>query len=339
MTVFNRAWDLVKMPFVPDSVKETEEGTYEGDFYDPIDEKTRKIKIKPPGEVGEKGRFAGLMGGIEPSGTIATMPLDEGEMREPEEFFGRKQQIPFSLLADNRTLERLFVPEHLRRRGIGTGIVDALSEWKRKFRPNSSWAGIRPDKEANTEDMLRLWHSRGHLPSHAHPVPQHGMEESDLGEPWGEGPWSPYYATRWQREDTMSNPQWEEEGSLGDMPFEEGFREAQRAQAAEIMADQEKNTIYRTCENEAEKVLQAMGLEDWDDLDWDTAIEMGVTDQMHSDGSYGCDCWSGHPWWNVDDYLGDDWEEAEMRHEQNKSKFPASWEFRANQIKLYGGNE
>ena len=137
----------------------------------------------------------------------------------------------------------------------------------------------------------------------------------------------------------MSDPQWEEEGSLGDMPFEEGFREAQRAQAAEIMADQEKNTIYRTCENEAEKVLQAMGLEDWDDLDWDTAIEMGVTDQMHSDGSYGCDCWSGHPWWNVDDYLGDDWEEAEMRHEQNKSKFPASWEFRANQMKLYGGNE
>ena len=72
MSLFDRAWDLVKMPFVPGSIRPVEgkfkEGDddhapaqiYEGDFYDPVDDITRLIEIDPMREwVGEEENYFG----------------------------------------------------------------------------------------------------------------------------------------------------------------------------------------------------------------------------------------------------------------------------------------
>ena len=341
---FNVAWSVAKMPFIPGSVKEKDDGDFVGDFYDPVDRKTRPINIQSPKAPtnggGRMATLAGLMGGGVPTGTVANMPLDEDERREPEQFFGRNQQEPFALLTDNRTLDRLFVPSHLRRRGIGTALVDALDEWKEKNAPNShGWPGIRPDADTMTEDALRLFHSRGHLPRMVFPR----SLDPETGEP-------EYWGTRWGGR-FGRRPLWSEKGDRGDESFEEGFRMAQEAAYAEYMAGKEKNEIYERCsklqeananrhstkpkgywdndenfdQDEYEQDQNAM----WSNLQAEYESGNELDAHWGGDAENTCRCWLGHPDWEPEqvDYE-DQHEAAEQMHEELKHKFPYSWKIK-----------
>ena len=315
MTAFDQAWDLVKMPFVPGSVREAEDGHYVGDFYDPIDEKKRLINIQmnePSQRPSDNMEvFAQMMRGRDPSNDVTALILDGSELRPPETFFGRPQQIPFALLADKRNLERLFVPSHMRRRGIGTGLVDALDEWKEKYGGSvqgGMWPGIRPDRETNTEDMLRLWHSKGHLPLEAYPVPTRDNKQSE------------YWRTRWSK---RGGPQWGIRGNMGDMPFDEGFQTAQRHAFALIMDKQWKDDTWEKCEDKRDAIREEYGMEPWE------AVSAGLIDPLddHDPDNYnGCRCWMGHPSAEYD-LTFDEQEDSHIfqAHEEAKKNHPYAW--------------
>lgn len=172
---FNRAWDLVKMPFVEGSVRPVKgrfmegdedhapEQMYEADFYDPVDDITRRIEIEPARKwigprdtYGERNRMHRDMDRV----TAALIDLRDEEGREPEQAFGVPQVNPFSAAVDG-VLSRTFVPSDLRGRGLGTGLMDALAEYYKKVKGRER--GLPLDRSVSAE-MLSLLASRNLFP-------------------------------------------------------------------------------------------------------------------------------------------------------------------------------
>lgn len=300
MTAFEQAFALLKMPFVPGSVREgklvpedeewKERQMYEADFYDPVDDKTRTIDIRPDRQpIQEAPARRSFFGGGPPArgkSAVAVMDLEEDELREPEKLFGMDQQVPFAYLHNKRTLDRLFVPEHLRRRGIGTGLVDALDEWKENFVPNKyrgdESIGVDSDN-MQTEDMFRLWHSRGHIPHLVEPY----NPEASIGD-------DQYYAAHWQN---YGGPKWNEEGP-DKRPFEEGWEEAHYNGQMKLLAEQEQSRLYAECNRKATALAEELGISD-DDWWEEKLMQLPDVKDHHSDGLYVCECYEGHPWYAV----------------------------------------
>ena len=326
---FNVAWNVAKMPFVPGSVRpsivpESGEMLYEGDFYDPIDEKNRTITITPPTkkpkeqETGGLGRAMRTMAGIPtlPTGVEAHMDLNEDEMREPELLFGEEQRIPFGLVqalssSHYPSLDRLFVPEHLRRRGIGAGMVDALDEWGKKYSDHNEKWSIRPDSDnMQTEDMFRLWHSRGHMPATVQPY--------NPGDTIGD---DQYWAARWH---DWGGPSWDEKGP-NKQPFDEGWKQAQYYGHMELVADQEEEEMWRNCQKKREEVEEKYG-KSMEELleDWQNPLP---ADEMHEDGYTCCECWEGHPWYDLDTSMGhpDDGSQLHRHLAYGTKRYPGTW--------------
>ena len=200
MSLFDRAWDLVKMPFVPGSIRPVEgkfkEGDddhapaqiYEGDFYDPVDDITRLIEIDPMREwVGEEENYFGNKHRNMDRVEAAFIDLRDEEGREPEMAFGLEQANPFATTIDNK-LERVFVPSDLRERGIGSGLLDALHEYRSKYGRQSR--GIPMSNEVS-EKMLNVLASRNLFPNELAKLPE-GMSHDPNEE---------YFHSGWRTKD------------------------------------------------------------------------------------------------------------------------------------------
>lgn len=162
---FEAGWDsIVKMPFVPGSVREMTaedserwgfpEGTEMtqpnnperylprpkliGDF---INEETGKLlpiiiqqglKANPEAVEREKGMRRVFGDGLRDSRTTtAHIPLDRlGMNPSTEMWFGGKQSDPHAVLNYN-TIEQIYTPKNFRRQGMASAILDALVEAKR----------------------------------------------------------------------------------------------------------------------------------------------------------------------------------------------------------------
>ena len=337
---FDNAWGIVKMPFVPGSVRlgELEEGdekwedrqNYLADFYDPVDDKTRLMNIRPtwkrrPSDTPKRsyGRLFG--GGSSPEGTVVSMPLDEDELREPEQLFGMDQQVPFGYFYRNANLDRLFTPTHLRRRGIGTGIVDAMQEYREKIlgiptgeeSDKGGWNQITPDSDdMQTEDMFRFWHKRGYMPSLVYPRNQGGTTGDEQ-----------YYASAIGRLYDSPQPRWDAQGPNTE-PFEVAWERALRYGQYQLGGDKERSDIGRMCDQESTRIAQEYAhvfpeladepYEMGDKLRWEGIIG---DDDYHVDGHYSCSCWAGHPWY---EHEGENME----LHEERKHLFPNSWGYK-----------
>jgi hypothetical protein len=322
MMAFQLAWDsIMKMPFVPGSVREAgvDEGDenyedrkrYEAEFYDPVDDKTRKINILPTWKKRPKdeGFKMSLFGSPTPEGTTVDIELDEDEMREPEQLFGRGQQVPFGYFYRNANLDRLFTPSHLRQRGMGTGIVDAMQEYREKILgiTNDDWRQITDDSDnLQTEDMFRFWHKRGYMPQVVYPV----GGQSTIGD-------ENYYQRKYVG--MGKEPDWTKQGPNTE-PFEEAWQNALHVGQLELGSKREREEIYRRCEAEGEKMVERLKplYPDLDEYDMMyRAAEAGVIgwNEIHSDGSYDCDCWAGHPWYESEG------ENMEL-HEARKHLYP-----------------
>jgi len=322
MTPFEAGWDsIVKMPFVPGSVREAgvDEGDekyedrkrYEADFYDPVDDKTRKINILPTWKRRPKdeGFQIKLFGGSGPDGTTVDIELDEDELREPEQLFGRGQQVPFGYFYRDEHLDRLFTPSHLRRRGMGTGVVDAMQEYREKILgvdPDSSRQITDDSDNVQTEDMFRFWHKRGYMPQVVYPL----GEQSTIGD-------ENYYQRKYQGFE--GTPNWKRQGPNNE-PFEEGWQKALQVGQWELGSKRERDGIYNRCEDKYAKTIERLkplypDLDD-DDIPY-RAAEDGVIgwNEVHTDGSYDCDCWAGHPWYETEG------QNMEL-HEARKHLFP-----------------
>ena len=234
MTAFDTAWDLVKAPYIPGSMRPIEgqfkEGDdthapaqlYEGDFYDPVDEITRRIEIDPMREyTGSKEGFGWLRDLDNVEAAYIDMTGEEG--REPEMAFGLKQNNPFIAMVDNK-LDRIFVPSDLRRRGIASGLADALHEYRM-----AAYAGTSGEDSAkqgmnlsseNSEDMLNLLASRNIFPKELAKLPEHMKINNET-----------YYHTNYGRQ------RWP--GSKEDAPPPEERIERFR-QAAEAFAERQR---------------------------------------------------------------------------------------------------
>lgn len=341
MTAFETAWALLKMPFVPGSVREgeLEEGdenwedrqNYLADFYDPNDDKTRQMNIrptwkrKPKPDAERRVPFASLFGGGGgPEGTVIDMPLDEDELRDPELLFGQEQQIPFSYFYRNNHLDRLFTPKNMRRRGIGTGMVDAMQEYRERILGIPSgdeadaggWGQITGDSDDNqTEDMFRFWHKRGYMPSHLYPK----NANQTIGE-------DTYYGTGYRGSLKPRTPRWDRQGPNTE-PFDVGFERAFRFGQNELGSEEERNQLQRQCDEKSEEIAKKFAhlLPEYD-RDGDV-YEMGYElhnrgiigdDDLHADGNYTCSCWAGHPWYETEG------ENMEL-HEAKKHLFPYTW--------------
>lgn len=344
MTAFDTAWALFKMPFVPGSVREgeLEEGdenwedrqNYLADFHDPVDDRTRQMNIQPTWKRKPKpderrvslGSIFG--GGSSPEGTVVNMPLDEDELRDPELLFGQEQQIPFSYFYRNANLDRMFTPTNQRRRGIGTGMVDAMQEYREKILGIPSrdeadaggWGQITDDSDdAQTEDMFRFWHKRGYMPSFAYPKNPNQMVGEDQ-----------YYASNYGRlYDNSERPRWDRQGPNTE-PFDVGWGRAKRFGQYQLGADQERSELQMQCDKKSEEIAQRFGhhLPDYDpDGDvYEMAYQLnnkGIIgdDDLHADGNYTCSCWAGHPWYETEG------ENMEL-HESKKGLFPNTWAYR-----------
>ena len=203
---FEQAFSLLKMPFVPGSVRPLEgefmEGDddhapaqkFVGDFYDPIDDRTLPINIEPQREwIGEDnpshgfGRKHKHMDRMD----AAVIPMDMiDEDRESEMQFGMPQKNPFAAIIDN-LIERVYVPTDLRRRQMGQGLLDALLEYRTKF---ANRGHIRPSRE-NSGDMLGLLASRGLFPRGLARIPKE-QNWNDPDTQYMHSEWNP--SDRWQ---------------------------------------------------------------------------------------------------------------------------------------------
>lgn len=174
MSSFEQAFSLLKMPFVPGSVRPLEgefmEGDddhapaqkFVGDFYDPIDDRTLPINIEPARDwIGEddKGWFGRKHKTMDRM-DAAVIPMDMiDDDRKSEMQFGLPQKNPFAAIIDNK-IERVYVPSDLRRREMAQGLLDALLE----FRTHHASRGHMEPSRENTGDMLGLLASRGLFP-------------------------------------------------------------------------------------------------------------------------------------------------------------------------------
>jgi hypothetical protein len=339
---FEAVWDsIVKMPFVPGSVREgeLEEGdekwedrqTYLADFYDPVDKKTRIMNIRPTWKRREtdepKRSFGFLMGGgSAPTGTVVDMPLDEDELREPEQFFGMDQQVPFGYFYRNQNIDRLFAPKHLRGRGIGTGIVDAMQEYREKIlgiptgeeADKGGWGQIKPDSDdIQTEDMFRFWHRRGYMPTMVYPLNEQGTIGDDQ-----------YYSSVYGAGlGNVDNARWDKQGPNTE-PFEIAWERANRFGQYKLGMDQERKQTSRKCDEESERIAQEYAHlfpeldPDYDSYEMaDVLLNKKIIseDDYHRDGHYGCSCWAGHLY-----YEGENMD----LHEAKKHLFPNTWNYR-----------
>ena len=229
MTAFEQAFALLKMPFVPGSVRAKEgefmEGDddhapaqkYVGDFYDPVDDRTLPIEIEPQrkwvGPDNPKGGFGRKHDDMDRM-DAAFIPMDDLEPeREPERMFGMNQYNPFAAVIDNK-IDRVFVPSDMRRRKIAAGLLDALEEYRTKF---GGWreGSMVPDK-TNTGDMLGLLASRGLFPrtmARIDNARNHGDQE---GVQYMHGEWA-------------DNARWLREGLSPSVPQEQWMEEWQKA--------------------------------------------------------------------------------------------------------------
>ncbi len=321
--------DLLKMPIVPGSYRagDIEEGNenyedrqkYLMDFYDPKDDKTRKVNIIPTwkrkGLDESKGRGLGSMFGRRdvPQGTTADIELDEDEIGEGENLFGRNQKVPFGYAYDNRSLDRLFVPSDMRRRGMGTAIADALSEHadqearKKGYEPTY---GLSDDSDnVQTKDMLAFWANRGYMPDAVYPLPR----GQTVG---GEEYWRRQYRG-------FNQPDYKVQG-----PFKGDFEQAWQAAVdagqdelkSKIEYEEAGNRCWDKYEEAADKYASVFGFESGQELidaDFDLNEELrrrGVDDKyIHEyDGEHMCECFEGHPWYAGEDI--DSHEEKRMTH-------------------------
>ena len=327
--------DLIKMPIVPGSYRagDIDEGdeNYEDrqrylmDFYDPVDDKTRTMNILPTWKRKEsdkqRGRGLGMLlgGGAPIKGTTVDIELDEDEIGEGEELFGRNQKVPFGFAYQNRNLDRLFVPSDMRRRGMGTAIADALTEHRnqdfmRRFGKTVE-DGLSDDSDnIQTKDMLAFWANRGYMPDVVYPMPM----DKTMGD---EQYWRRKYVG------FGKYPDYNKQGPFeGD--FEEAWQSAVDAGQTELKAEKEKEDAYEECwkryEDMANMYASRFGFENGEaliDADFDLnekLREMGMPDKyIHEyDGETTCECWEGHPW-----YHGEDWDDHE---EKKMTKYPHS---------------
>jgi hypothetical protein len=178
---FEAGWDsIVKMPFVPGSVREMTaedserwgfpEGTEMtqpnnperylprpkliGDF---INEETGKLlpiiiqqglKANPEAVEREKGMRRVFGDGLRDSRiTTAHIPLDRlGMNPSTEMWFGGKQSDPHVVL-DNALIEQIYTPKNFRRQGLASGILDALVEAGRMEDKGTGWWPSATDEE------------------------------------------------------------------------------------------------------------------------------------------------------------------------------------------------
>ena len=178
---FEAGWDsIVKMPFVPGSVREMTaedserwgfpEGTEMtqpnnperylprskliGDF---INEETGKLlpiiiqqglKANPEAVEREKGMRRIFGDGLRDSRTTtAHIPLDRlGMNPSTEMWFGGKQSDPHVVL-DRSLIEQIYTPKNFRRQGMASGILDALVEAGRMEDKGTGWWPSANDEE------------------------------------------------------------------------------------------------------------------------------------------------------------------------------------------------
>tara|TARA_R110001632_G_scaffold142068_2_gene258080 strand:- start:171 stop:923 length:753 start_codon:yes stop_codon:yes gene_type:complete len=213
-TPFEQAFSLLKMPFVPGSVRPLEgefmEGDddhapaqkFVGDFYDPTDDRTLPINIEPARDwTGEDnpsygfGRKHKNMDRMD----AAVIPMDMiDEDRESEMQFGMAQKNPFAAIIDN-LIERVYVPTDLRRREMGQGLLDALQEYRQNF---GNRGQMKPSRE-NTGDMLGLLASRGLFPNGLAQIPK-GQNFNDPDTQYMHSEWPS--GAKWQNAEDANFP-------------------------------------------------------------------------------------------------------------------------------------
>ena len=228
---FEQAFSLLKMPFVPGSVRPLEgefmEGDddhapaqkFVGDFYDPIDDRTLPINIEPARDwIGEEDKgWWGKKHKTMDRMDAAVIPMDMiDEDRESEMQFGMPQKNPFAAIIDNK-IERLYVPTDLRRRQMGQGLLDALQEYRENHAPTRR-GHIRPARE-NTGDMLGLLASRGLFPRGLARIPKE-QNWNDPNTQYMHSEWNP--SDRWQNAedaDKVPKHKWEKRWNAAGKQF------------------------------------------------------------------------------------------------------------------------
>lgn len=308
MRAFSSAWDLLKMPFVPGSIRvegvdeaddEYEERTrYEADFFDPVDNKTRRMRLHPLSR--RKPRPEGaprpLFGGGPPqTGIITSIELPEEDKKEPKMFFGREQQEPFAFFQErgyDRGLsgERLFVPPHLRgsERGIADALLDATVELRQKLGQD---ARITPDL-LQTKDAIRFMHDRtGNYPRAVFPMD----ESSTVGD-------DTYYRVEYGdlsgSEHLNSPPEWNSRANRGKVLFDDAWQQMFMQGQLQMQEKEEMARYYERAYN-----CTVCGGDDEPD----------------------CEHALGHPWFEEYNPVEEMHPNTRKEHEQMKSLYPATW--------------
>jgi len=308
MRAFDSAWGLLKMPFVPGSIRvegvdeaddEYEERTrYEADFFDPVDNKTRRMRLHPlprrkPRPKGAPRRLFG--GGPTPQGIVTSIELPDEELREPEMMFGREQQEPFAFFQDFHTGligDRIFVPSHLRgsKRGIADALLDATVELRQNLGQD---ARISPDM-VQTKDAIRFFHDRtGNSPKAVYPMDEGGTVGDD-----------DYYRAEYGSYNIggahpNDPPEWNTRGNRGKETFDEAWQRMFTRGQLDLQEREETSRYY----DRARDCTVCGG-----------NIEQG--DCVHG---------MGHPYF--EDYvpLEEMHPNTRKEHEQMKSLYPATW--------------
>jgi len=304
---FKRSWDVLKMPFVPGSIRvegvdeaddEYEERTrYEADFFDPVDNKTRRMRLHPlprrkPRPEGAPRPYFG--GGPPQEGIITSIELPDEDLREPEAMFGRKQQEPFAFFEDWHSGlkgDRLFVPSHLR--GRERGIADALFDATVELRQNLGRdARITPDL-VQTKDAIRFFHDRtGNFPKAVFPLKQ-GLTVGD-----NDYYRADYGSYRIGGEHPNDPPEWNSRTNRGKVSFDDAWQQMFTVGQLEMQKEEETARYYERAYN-----CTICGGSETPD----------------------CEHALGHPWFEEYNFVEEMHPNTRKEHEQMKSLYPATW--------------
>jgi len=296
ITAFGKAWDLLKMPFVPGSIRVAgvDEGDdeyfdrtrYEADFYDPVDEKTRRMRIDPTWKRKTPKR-RGLFSQPAPKGIITSIELPEDELQEPEIMFGMEQQEPFAYFAGpdpkyDLIADRMFTPSHLRNRGIATALHDATQEFQREIAGGEG--SIVPD-HLMTRDAIKFWHAKtGGSPWSVLPMGD-GQTVGD----------DQYYRVDYGF-GRGGRPRGKEKKDPTE-PFDEAWERMFGEGQLDLREREETEKLYEAIHN---------------------------CPMNHGDADETCTCMMGHPWFMHGDFSGLH-PNTIKEHEAKKSLYPASW--------------